>query len=87
MKDITYKEETSDNKNVDNAKNTDIKLPKNQKIVYETILNNPGLRIPVLSEICGLKENSINNSLFRLRKLELIEFKGSSKDGGYFVKK
>lgn len=87
LKDITYKEETSDNKNVDNAKNTDIKLPKNQKIVYETILNNPGLRIPVLSEICGLKESSINNSLFRLRKLELIEFKGSSKDGGYFVKK
>ena len=63
-----------------------IKLPTNQQIVYDIILNNPWLRIPALSEICGLKESSINNVLFKLRKLKLVEFIGSSRDGGYYIK-
>ncbi len=63
-----------------------IKLPKNQKIVYETIFNNPGLRIPSISKLCGLKESSVNNAIFRLRKQNLVIYIGTVKDGGYFIK-
>ena len=63
-----------------------IKLPKNQQIVYDTILNNPGLRIPALSEICGLKETSVENAIRKLKIQNLIEYVGNKKDGGYFKK-
>lgn len=63
-----------------------IKLPKKQQIVYDTILNNPGLRIPALSELCGLKETSVDNSIRQLKKQNLIEYIGNKKDGGYFKK-
>lgn len=39
------------------------KLPKIQKMVYETIARNPGLRIPNISEVSGLKESQIHNAL------------------------
>lgn len=63
-----------------------IKLPKNQQIVYDTILDNPGLRIPALSKICGLKETSVDNAIRKLKKQNLIEYIGNKKDGGYFKK-
>lgn len=63
-----------------------IKLPKKQQIVYDTILNNPGLRIPALSELCGLKETSVDNAIRQLKKQNLIEYIGNKKDGGYFKK-
>lgn len=62
-----------------------IKLPKNQQIVYTTILNNPGLRIPALSKICGLKETSVDNAIRKLKKQNLVEYEGTSKEGGYFI--
>lgn len=64
-----------------------INLPKNQKIVFEAIVENPGLRIPALSKICGLKEKSVANAIAKLRQKSLIEYEGTSKDGGYFPKK
>ena len=78
LKDVTYAEER--------FPEIDIKLPRIQKIVYETILNNPGLRKPDLSKISNIKKSSIENALRELRKKDLIEFVGSSRDGGYFIK-
>lgn len=79
-----YKEyEDLDNKPIQNET---IKLPKNQQIVYDTILNNPGLRIPALSKLCGLKETSVDNAIRQLKKHNLIEYIGNKKDGGYFKK-
>lgn len=64
----------------------EIELPKNQRIVYDTILDNPGLRIPALSQLCGLKETSINNSIRKLKEQNLIEYQGTSRSGGYYIK-
>lgn len=78
LKDITYVDTKA-------ATYIEINLPKNQKIVYETILNNPGLRIPELSKISGLSETSVNNAIRRLRLKNLVTFNGSSRLGGYKV--
>lgn len=51
------------------------KLPKIQKMVYETIARNPGLRIPNISEVSGLKESQIHNALKELRKKSMIKLK------------
>lgn len=64
----------------------ELDLPKNQKVVYETIYYHPGLRIPALSELCGLKETSVDNALRRLKQQGYVEFVGTSKDGGYFIR-
>lgn len=80
LKDVTYIDS-------EDIINIHIDLPKNQKIVYETILNNPGLRIPELSQICGLSETSVNNAIRKIRPRNLVTFKGSSRVGGYEVVK
>lgn len=62
-----------------------IKLPKNQQIVYDAIYNNPGLRIPALSDICGLKITSVDNTIRSLKQKNLIKYIGTKKDGGYYI--
>ncbi len=64
----------------------EIKLPKNQKKVYEAIKNNPGLRTPKLAELCELSISGIDNATRALRNKNLIEFVGSSATGGYYLK-
>ena len=54
LKDVTYSE-------AEDIAHIQIDLPKNQKIAYDVIFNNPGLRIPELSKISRLNENSVNN--------------------------
>ena len=61
------------------------KSPKIQKLVYETIANNSGIRIPRISELSGLKQTSIDNALRELKKKNLIKYAGSKKDGGYYI--
>ena len=61
------------------------KLPKIQKLVYETIAKNSGIRIPRISELSGLKQSSVDNALRELKKKELIKYAGSNKDGGYYI--
>lgn len=61
------------------------KLPTIQKLVYETIAKNPGLRIPRISEMSGLKESQVHNALKELRKKDVIIYAGSNKDGGYYI--
>lgn len=61
------------------------KLPKIQKMVYETIARNPGLRIPNISEVSGLKESQIHNALKELRKKSMIKYAGSNKYGGFYI--
>lgn len=79
LMDLTYKKEE--------IKNTvaDIVLPNKQKLVYEAILNNPGLKIPELSQICNLKETSVDNAIRALKHKNLITFKGVPKKGGYYT--
>lgn len=79
LKDVTFVKEEP-------IQEMEIKLPKVQKIVYETIIKNPGCRIPELSEKSGLKERSIDNALRTLKNKNLVEFVGGKKDGGYYGK-
>lgn len=78
LKDITYS-------GAEDIAHIQIDLPKNQKIVYDVIFNNPGLRIPELSKICGLNESSVNNAIRNLRKKNMIIFEGTKKTGGYKI--
>ena len=54
-------------------------------MVYETIARNPGLRIPNISEVSGLKESQIHNELKELRKKNMIKYAGSNKCGGFHI--
>ena len=63
----------------------EIKLPKKQKIVYETIYNNPGLRISGLVQICKLSEDVVYTAIKSLKTKNIVNFDGSNKDGGYYV--
>ncbi|MBM4157504.1 MAG: ATP-dependent DNA helicase [Ignavibacteria bacterium] len=57
------------------------------KLLYEVIQRNPGLRIPEISKQIKIPERTIEKWIGKLKKKDLIEFKGSTKTGGYFIKK
>lgn len=61
------------------------KLPKIQKMVYEAIARNPGLRLPAIRNICGLKDSTVDNAIKALRKKALIKYAGTKKEGGYYI--
>ena len=61
------------------------KLPKIQKMVYEAIARNPGLRLPAIRNICGLKDSAGDNAIKALRKKALIKYAGTKKEGGYYI--
>ena len=61
-------------------------LSINQQVVYKTISENPGLRIPALSEISGLKKNAVEAAIRILKNKQLVEFIGSNRQGGYFIR-
>lgn len=61
------------------------KLPKIQKMVYETIARNPGLRLHAIRNICGLKDSTVDNAIKALRKKALIKYAGTKKEGGYYI--
>lgn len=61
------------------------KLPKIQKMVYEAIARNPGLRLPAIRNICGLKDSTVDNAIKTLRKKALIKYAGTKKEGGYYI--
>jgi len=50
------------------------------------IKNNPGLRTPELSEKLNSPERTLEKWLNKLKKDNLIEYKGSAKSGGYYVR-
>ncbi len=77
LMDITYE----DNSRLNNA----IKLPKIQKAVYEVIVKNPGLRTPSIAVLSNLTNDKVNNAIRALRAKKLIQFIGSTKEGGYFT--
>ena len=50
------------------------------------ITNNPGERIPEISKKTGVPAKTLERWISVLKKLGKIEFRGSSKTGGYFEK-
>lgn len=43
------------------------------------------MSVKKVSKICGLKETSVDNAIRKLKKQNLVEYKGTSKEGGYFI--
>ena len=57
------------------------------KILLTTIENHPGLRVPNLSKSLNKPVRTIERQINELKKQNKIEYKGSLKTGGYYVKK
>ena len=54
--------------------------------ILKYIKNNQGIRANKISEDLGISENIIEKRLRKLKSENKIEFKGSKKTGGYFIK-
>ncbi len=80
----TVKNKQSKHRHIDQSILSTLSI--NQQVVYKTISENPGLRIPTLSEISGLKKNAVEAAIRILKNKQLVEFKGSNRQGGYFIR-
>ena len=56
------------------------------KEVYSIVLENPGIKIAQVAEIREKSESTVWKQLSELCKRDLIEYRGSDKTGGYYVK-
>ena len=56
------------------------------KDVYMIVLNNPGIKIGQVAEARGKSESTVKKQLTSLRKMGVIEYRGSDKTGGYYAK-
>ncbi|WP_462271356.1 hypothetical protein [Desulfobacter sp.] len=52
-------------------------------ILYESIQNNPGLRLPDYSKLLGIPVKTLEHRIKNLRQKKKVMFKGSPKSGGY----
>ena len=50
------------------------------------MLNNPGIKIAQVAELRGKSESTVWKQLNELTKKGIIEYQGSDKSGGYYVK-
>ena len=76
------------NGDVNGGVNGDVKsLPRSLREVYNIVHDNPGIKNKELAEIRKKSESTVEKQLTVLKKKELIEYRGSDKTGGYFVKK
>ena len=57
------------------------------KDIYLIVLNNPGIKIAQVAELRGKSESTVWKQLNELTKKGIIEYRGSDKTGGYYVKK
>ena len=60
-------------------------LPKMQKLVYNIILNNPGIKRPSICKIAEITYGSAKSIIREFSKKHLIHFIGSTKNGGYNI--
>lgn len=54
--------------------------------IYGLIKDNPGLRLPQIANLIRKPEKTVEKWLEKLKDKKMIEFRGSPKIGGYFVK-
>lgn len=53
--------------------------------IVETLLNSPGLRSNALAGKMNVTEVTIRRDMQTLDKLDLVEYRGSKKIGGYYL--
>ena len=54
--------------------------------LLESIRKNPGKRVPQLAKILSIPAKTIERWIKQLKEEEKIEFRGSPKKGGYWVR-
>ena len=52
--------------------------------LYKIISANPGVKSPMLVSLVGRPRSAILRSLAMLKRVGLVEYRGSKKIGGYF---
>ena len=57
------------------------------KDILEIIKNNPGIQKPSIAAHIGKSKATAKRNLKQLVERNLIEYKGSDKTGGYYLKK
>lgn len=55
------------------------------KLVYNIILNNPGIKRPSICKIAEITDGSAKSIIRELSKKQLIHFIESTKNGGYHI--
>ncbi len=58
-----------------------------EEFIYNTIKNNPGINTPAIAEISQKSLRTIQRYLKALSDTKRIEFRGASKNGGYYIMK
>jgi Fic family protein len=58
-----------------------------EEFIYNTIKNNPGINTPAIAEISQKSLRTIQRYLKALSDTKRIEFRGASKNGGYYILK
>ena len=53
-------------------------------ILFQAVVNNPGLKAPAIAKIIDKSLSSTERYIRKLKGVGLIEYKGTSKKGGYF---
>ena len=62
-------------------------LTPSQKLVYDTVNNNPGIQTKQIADVLKRSPRTIEKHLAFLAKSCFIEHRDSDKTGGYYVKK
>jgi len=57
----------------------------NEKMIYNRIVSSPGISAVALADEFGRSIITIKRALKRLVDLNIIEYRGSKKTGGYFI--
>jgi len=60
-------------------------LNEGENKLFDTIKKNPGIRIPEMAKILLSPKKTVERWISKLKKMNLIEYRGSKKTGGYFV--
>lgn len=71
---------------VNGAVNDGVKISQTQRRVMEAIGSQPGINARKLANLLGLGTSTVDRSVHVLKTLNLIEFAGAPKTGGYFLK-
>ena len=61
-------------------------LTPSQKLVYDTVNNNPGIQTKQIADVLKRSPRTIEKHLAFLAKSCFIEHRDSDKTGGYYVK-
>lgn len=53
--------------------------------ILQSIQHHPGVRIPQIVEVTGISTRTVERHIKTLKSMDLIQFEGSKKTGGYFI--